>query len=135
MKRAVLDTNVLVSGIFFGGKPREVIDAWIEGRLELVLTPSIIDEYVRTLDHIGESHPELEYESLLAVVIGHSVLLPDESSAEPITSDPDDDKFMLCARASGAVVVSGDHHLLDVAGWEGVPVLPPRDFLTSLQSS
>lgn len=130
--RAILDTNVLVSGIFFGGVPHTVLHAWADARFELVLSPSIIDEYVQTCARLGASHPGLEYQSILATLIGHATLLPDATSPSPITADPDDDKFMLCARASGAVVVSGDHHLLEQSGWEGIAVMKPRDFLAYL---
>ena len=41
-------------------------------------------------------------------------------------------KFILCARAYAAIIVSGDKHLLDVSGWEGVRVMKPHDFLTFL---
>jgi predicted nucleic acid-binding protein len=36
MKRAVVDTNVFISAIFWGGKPRQVIDTLIEGRASLL---------------------------------------------------------------------------------------------------
>lgn len=130
--KAILDTNVLVSGVFFGGMPRAVVDAWAEGRFELVLSPSIIDEYTRTCDRLAASYPGLEYESILAMVIGHGTLVPDINSPEPITADPDDDKFLLCARGTEAIVVSGDHHLLTASGWEGVTVMKPRAFLAHL---
>lgn len=42
--RVVLDTNVLVSGIFFAGVPGRVLEAWADGKFELVLSPSIFDE-------------------------------------------------------------------------------------------
>jgi len=77
---AVLDTNVLVSGIFFGGVPRAVLHAWAEGRFELVLSPSIIDEYVQTCARLGASHPGLEYQSILATLVGHGTLVPDTTS-------------------------------------------------------
>ena len=47
--KVVLDTNVLISGIFFGGLPRAVLDAWAEERFELLLSPLIFDEYVRRI--------------------------------------------------------------------------------------
>jgi len=130
--KVVLDTNVLISGIFFGGTPRAVLDLWAAGRFELMISPSMVDEYVRTCDRLGASHQDLEYQSILASLIGHSTLVPDTTESEPITADPDDDKFMLCARGSGAIVVSGDQHLLDVSGWQGVQVMKPRAFLDFL---
>ncbi len=130
--RVVLDTNVLISGIFFGGPPRAVLDAWAAGRFELMISPLMVDEYVRTCERLSASHQDLEYQSVLTSLIGHGTLVPDTTDSEPITADPDDDKFMLCARGSGAIVVSGDQHLLDAAGWQGVQVRKPRDFLDYL---
>ena len=130
----VLDTNVLISGIFFGGQPRAVLDAWAEHRFELLITPSIFDEYVRTCDRLSASYKDLEYHSVLATIIGRGRLVPDTTASAAITSDPDDDKFMLCARDHAAVIVSGDRHLLDSSGWEGVRVMRPQDFLACLDS-
>ena len=130
--KVVLDTNVLISGIFFGGPPRTVLDSWAAGRFELMVSPLVVDEYVRTCDRLSTSHPDLEYQSILASLIGHGTLVPDTTDSEPITADPDDDKFMLCARGNGAIVVSGDQHLLDAAEWQGVRVVKPRDFLDFL---
>ena len=130
--KVVLDTNVLISGIFFGGPPRAVLDAWAAGRFELMISPTMVDEYVRTCDHLSVSHQGLEYQPILASLIGHGTLVPDTTHSEPITADPDDDKFMLCAHSSDALVVSGDKHLIDVAGWQGVRVMKPRYFLDFL---
>ena len=130
----VPDTNVLISGIFFGGQPRAVLDAWAENRFVLLITPSIFDEYVRTCDRLSASYQGLEYHSVLATIIGRGQLVPDTKTSGAITSDPDDDKFMLCAREHDAVIVSGDRHLLDSSGWEGVRVLRPQHLLRCLDS-
>jgi predicted nucleic acid-binding protein len=55
--RVVLDTNVVVSGAFFGGPPRAVLDAWLDGRLHVVLTPMILDEYLRVCDRFARLVP------------------------------------------------------------------------------
>lgn len=132
--KVILDTNVLISGIFFGGPPRAVLDAWAEGRFELLVSPLIFDEYVRTCDRLGASHQGLEYHSVLATIIGRGHLVPDAEAAGSITDDPDDDKFTLCARENAATIVSGDKHLLDMSGWEEVRVLRPHDFLAFLDN-
>ena len=132
--KVVLDTNVLISGIFFGGLPRTILDAWAEERFQLLVSPLIFDEYFRTCERLSESRPQLEFQAILASIIGHGKLVPDLTSPGPITADPDDDKFMLCARDSGAIIISGDRHLLDVSGWEGVRVMKPHDFLLYLDN-
>jgi uncharacterized protein len=130
--RVVLDTNVLVSGIFFGGPPGTVLESWSAGRYELVVSPSILDEYVRTCERLASTYPNLEYESILATIAGHGTLVSDPTAADSVTADPDDDKFLLCARDQNAIVVSGDRHLLDSSGWSGVQVVTPSDFLSIL---
>ena len=50
--------------------------------------------------------------------------------SEPVCSDPDDDKFLACAIASGSrIIVSGDKHLIKVSGFEGIEVLKPSQFV------
>ena len=75
--RVLLDTNVLVSGIFFGGRPRDILNAWAEDRFELVLSPEIYDEYLRVCERLGEKRPGLTYQAILARLVGGATLLPD----------------------------------------------------------
>ena len=56
-------------------------------------------------------------------------------SATPICSDPDDDKFFLCAISAACKwIVSGDKHLLVKSGYGGVEVMKPRDFIEKFLS-
>jgi putative PIN family toxin of toxin-antitoxin system len=122
--RVVLDTNVVVSAAFFGGPPRAVIDAWTEGRIQVVISPSIFDEYLRVCERLRASYPEADYQPLLTALLAHGMLIADSAAdAKAITADPDDDKFMRCALQGGATVVSGDRHLLAADGWHGIRVL------------
>ena len=45
--RIVLDTNVFVSGIFFTGPPSHILEAWRDGKVQVLVSPSILDEYQR----------------------------------------------------------------------------------------
>lgn len=130
--KAVLDTNVVISGLFFGGAPRRLLDLVAEGGLELVLCASILDEYHRTYERLATGHPALQTRNPVTDLLACATLVPDPGQEASITRDPDDDKFLLCARAAGAVVVSGDADLLVASGWEGVEVLTPRAFLDRL---
>jgi putative PIN family toxin of toxin-antitoxin system len=132
--RVVLDTNVIVSGAFFGGQPRAVLDVWAEGKLEVVMTPAILEEYSRVCDRLQASYPAPDYRPLLFRLVAHGTLVPDSDGREGVTADPDDDKFMWCALQSDSTVVSGDRHLLDANGWNGVRVLTPSELLASLPS-
>jgi putative PIN family toxin of toxin-antitoxin system len=43
--RIVLDTNVFISGVFFSGPPYKILEAWRNGRIVLVVSPEILEEY------------------------------------------------------------------------------------------
>ncbi len=45
--RIILDTNVFISGIFFTGPPYQILKAWRDGEVQLLVSPSILDEYQR----------------------------------------------------------------------------------------
>ncbi len=130
--RVVLDTNVVVSGAFFGVAPRALLDAALDGRFHVVMTPQILDEYLRVCDRLSDSYPRADFRPLVTHLAAEGSLVPDTEGSERITADPDDDKFMRCAWLAGAVVVSGDRHLLAADGWNGVRVQTPSAFLSGL---
>jgi predicted nucleic acid-binding protein len=49
VKRVVADTNVLVSAIQFGGKPKYLLDLAVDGQVDLALSEAILDETLRVL--------------------------------------------------------------------------------------
>jgi predicted nucleic acid-binding protein len=64
---------------------------------------------------------------LLELIVVEADMIQAGPLKEPVSADPDDDKFIACALASGArLIVSGDKHLLDVAGHGSIEVLKPR---------
>ena len=130
--RIVLDTNVLVSGVFFGGVPGRILSAWAAGKLVLVLSPAILAEYRRVGHELGLGHPELDdvFEPVLALVAVHGMIIDAPPLAGPVSDDPGDDMFLAAALAAHTrLIVSGDKHLLRVSGWRGIMVLTPRQFL------
>lgn len=130
--KVVLDTNAIVSAAFFGGPPRTVLDAWTDGHIHVILTPSIFDEYQRARERLRASYPDADYQAVLTELLAHGTLTPDLAGDDYVTADPDDDEFMRCALQAGAVVVSGDRHLLDADGWRDVRVLTPSAPLASM---
>ena len=127
--RVVLDTNVLVSRIFFGGVPGRIIDAWSEDRLSLILTPEILEEYARVGHDMAAKYPDgrKSFTAMLEILTVHSPVLAAPPLTAAVSADPDDDKFLAAAVASGVrVLISGDRHLLEVSGWHRIEVLTPR---------
>ena len=128
--RVILDTNVFISGVFFGGPPYRILEGWRDGKVQLVLSHEILEEYQRVGDTLVEQFPGVELQPMLELVTMNAELFSDQVVLEPVCEDPDDDKFIACALASGCkVIVSGDKHLLKVSGFGGIRVLRPRAFI------
>lgn len=128
--RVILDTNVFISGVFFGGPPYRILEGWRDGKVQLVLSHEILEEYQRVGDTLVEQFPGVELQPMLELVTMNAELFSDQVMLEPVCDDPDDDKFIACALASGCkVIVSGDKHLLKVSGFGGIRVLRPRAFI------
>jgi putative PIN family toxin of toxin-antitoxin system len=127
----VVDTNVIMSAIFFGGVPGRILDAWATGRVELVLSPAMLDEYRRVGAELAARYPERgqALTSVLALIAMNAMLVDASPLIEEVSADPDDDKFLAAAIAADVgIVVSGDQDLLDISGWRKITVLTPRKF-------
>jgi uncharacterized protein len=130
--KVVLDTNVLVSGLLFGGVPGQILTAWTAGAFGLVVSASILDEYRRVCRELAKGRPSLDasLDTLLALIAVHATVVDAPPLDEPVSADPDDEQFLAAARAGDARwIVSGDRHLLAVSGWSGIAVLKPRAFV------
>ncbi len=128
--KIVLDTNVLVSGMFYSGPPSKILDGWRGGKFKLVLTPEILSEYKIIVEHLGKGFPTIESSLFLELLVIESEMCNPLALIHPVCTDPDDDKFFAAAISGGAsIIVSGDKHLLRATGYRGVEVLPPRQFV------
>lgn len=130
--RVVLDTNVVVSAVFFGGVPGRILSAWSAGKLALVLSPAILDEYRRVGHELGRQRADVNemFEPLLALIAMNAMIVDAPPLLEPVSEDPDDDMFLAAAVSSHTqLIVSGDRHLLRVSGWRGIDVMTPRQFV------
>ena len=136
--KLVLDTNVLVSGIFFGGVPGRVLAAWSVGTVDVVLSPDILEEYRRVGAELAIRHPAraTALEPVLRVLATNASIVDAPPLDQPVTEDPADDMFLAAAVASRtALIDSGDAHLLRVSGWRGITILTPRQFVDQYLSA
>ncbi len=130
MIRVVVDTNVLVSGLLFGGPPGELVTLWKKGKIRPLCSKEIVEEYIRVL-----AYPRFELsESEIDFILTHEILpffdvLKIKSGKSFVAVDPSDDKFIWCAfEGKAQVIISGDEHLLNLST-SPVPVVTPSLFL------
>lgn len=132
--RVVLDTNTILSGLFGKGNPKKIIYLVESGRIELCLTPNILDEVKRVLayPHIQKwmAKSEVATEEVIAWLLRHARLFEDIDFVKVVAEDPSDDKFIDCAIVSGArVIITGDKHLKDKKVFLSIRIMSPTEFL------
>jgi len=134
--RVVIETNVFISS-FFGGKPREIINLWKEGKIIICLTPPVIEDYVQVLKRLGlDGEPELK-ELIDFLAKGYNICFRTKTpSLQVVDQDPADNKFIEAAVGLIAkVIISGDKHLLALKEYFGIKILSPAEFLSDFKSS
>jgi putative PIN family toxin of toxin-antitoxin system len=129
--RAVLDPNVIISGLLSPtGSPARILRAFDDGEFEAVVSDKLLDELARALAY-PKLRRYLSDEDAAAVVrwLGESATRAPDPEGPPRrrSADPDDDYLIALAASARAVLVSGDKHLLDLAG--EIPVFSPAQFL------
>jgi putative PIN family toxin of toxin-antitoxin system len=134
-QRTLCDTNVLVSAFIAGGPPSRVIEASIDGRIELVLAEPVIHELERVLTlKLGFEPKRLRDVTALLIDISVARVDAPAQPVEAITGDPDDDVVLACGVSAGVqIIVSGDHrHMLPVREHRGIRMISPQALLAEL---
>ena len=126
--RIVVDTNVVVSGVFFGGPPRRVVEAIASREVNASATLEILDEYSEVVKDMvlrGQGHLRTD---ALSYFLGAVDVIDSVTSVEACR-DHDDDKFIGCAIDAHALyIVSGDKDLLSLGSYDAVEMITASDF-------
>lgn len=128
--KAVIDTNVFVSGVFWKGPPSEVLLAWRRQKFQMLISAEILEEYRRVLHNLNAGRMLVDVNELLEIVRMNAIIIKPEKFKRSVCSDPDDDKFLEAAVSGKAdYLVSGDRALLSVKEVFRFAILPPTKFL------
>lgn len=135
--KIVIDTNVIISGIFFGGSPAKIISYISDGILTLVLSELIIEEYKDVCSRFLKKNNS-EISSIFKIIdtlVQDSEVVNPGIIETPYCEDPDDVVFLRVAMASQAkYLISGDKHLLKVKTYPGGKIIKPAQFLEIIKS-
>lgn len=130
----VLDTNTVISGLFWKGAPRQVLDLARFGTFTLFTSPDLLSELADVLGRKKFSaRLALAEISVEELVFGYASLA---KTVRPIKIEtvikagPDDDKVLACAKAANVeIIASGDNHLLDLKEYEGIQIMTVNQLL------
>ena len=135
--RAVVDVNVLVSGVLSAeGASADILRAGRDGLFELVVSEMLLAELKRTLGYpkLRKRIPTEKAATFTNWVRNHATLAEDPPNPPPVGSrNPDDDYLLALAISRRAYLVTGGQDLLVLSG--DLPILRPAQFAAKLRES
>ncbi len=140
MIRAVLDANVIVSGMvrFRTGStaPARILRAWANDEFELLISEHIFDEVIRTLAKpYFQSHVDpLVFRETLEAIARHAVLIAPSIEVSGVATHPEDDRVLAGVASSNAeYLVTGDRQLQRLESFQKARIISPQGFLELLE--
>jgi putative PIN family toxin of toxin-antitoxin system len=137
--RVVLDTNTVVSALFWSGSPRRLLDLVYSGRItaftsdELILELEDVLRRAKFVSRLASEGTTARTASLQYAAL--ATLIQPPKFVAPICEDPDDDAVLECALSAAAeAIVSGDRHLLKLGSFRGIEIMPAGELLRRLDN-
>jgi putative PIN family toxin of toxin-antitoxin system len=138
--RVVLDTNVVVSALLWGGVPYRLLQLSVAGEIDLLTSPTLLSELADVLgraefasridaQNVSLSQLLTQYQALCLNVLPQSV-------PAVIAADPADDHVLACAVEGHAdMIVSGDRHLHSLGGaYCGIAIAKPAQAIRIIEA-
>ena len=130
MYKVVLDTNVLIFSVVFGGKPRDVFTEVLKGRIKPAISKDILDEMEGVLSGKKFQYPKPIIRYIRSALEDLAEFVTPETRVKVIEDDPNDNRILECGlEAKADFIISGDHHLLELKEHQGIRIITPSDLM------
>jgi uncharacterized protein len=136
MYKVVLDTNIYISAILFGGKPDVIRKLSRERKIEVLISEEIISEIVGVLEQkFGWERSDLD--QIVEEIRELNTLIVTSRYISLIKNDETDNRIIECAIEGNAqYIISGDkRHLLPLKEYREIKILTPDEFLKLIYES
>jgi len=129
--RAVIDTNVLISAIFWTGSPKRLLNRVRRGEVTLVTSRVLLDELKEILVRPDKPFKLTEEEADRVVKAMQNVAEVVETQSQVrVCRDEKDNKVLECAVDGRAEwIITGDAHLLELQSFKNVRIVTVAEFL------
>jgi putative PIN family toxin of toxin-antitoxin system len=137
--RVVLDTNVVIAGLLWRGKPYELLGHAIDGKMQCFASAPLIEELERVLAYDRLAKRIASLNTTIAALVSDYLELVElvivADIAPAVSADPDDDVLLATALAADAeIIVSGDAHLLNLKHYQGAPIVTAAECLRGFRA-
>ena len=132
--KVVLDTNILVSSIFWEhGNPHKILEKVVRGEIKIFLSKEIFDELYEVL--VRDFNEPLDIvRQHVGFILTYAEQVELSYDVDAVKEDPDDNVIINCALSAGAdYIVSGDRHLLNLKSYNSLKIVSAREFLDILE--
>jgi len=132
--RLVLDTNIVVSGLIWGGVPRQLLDRGRDGRVTLFTSSQLLDELADVLER-GKFATMLTAQQITPTFLMQRYgmlarLVTPQPIERTVPNDADDDVVLATALSAQAkIITTGDSDLLMLHPWQGIQIFNAADTL------
>ncbi|MEK7513456.1 MAG: putative toxin-antitoxin system toxin component, PIN family [Patescibacteria group bacterium] len=128
--RVILDTNIYLSGIIFGGNSRHILDLIIQKRVKAITSAVILWEISEKLKR---KFKWTQDKVLLAIktIIKTTIIVKPKEKLKVVKADKSDNKIIEAAAESESdYIISGDKHLLMIKRYKKIKIISPVEFLS-----
>ncbi len=136
MLRAVIDTNVFISGLLKGPSSRSIIEALQVYKFLLIISPEALDELIGVIARpkFHNLFTSETAEKLIETIKSQAILVKPKHKLDIIPENPEDNRFLeITTEEKVDIIVSGDRHLLSLKKFRNIPIIPPSEFLKILK--
>ena len=131
--KIVIDSNVWISALVFGGKPRHIFERAVADGWTIVASEEIFTEVRRILSSKFIDFID-DFESFQTVLQSHIVNVKLGSIRLSVSRDEDDNRVIETALIGGAThIITGDKDLLDLLKYKKIAIVKPSHFLENIQ--
>ena len=130
--KIVIDTNILVSGIFWHGTPNLILENWIEKQaFSVIASPQILSEYIRVISEFTRKNEFLTKSWIDFLPSALSLIEP--TFKTDVCRDPNDNMFLnVAVSADVDFIVSGDKDLLSIKSFHNILILDAKCFISKI---
>jgi putative PIN family toxin of toxin-antitoxin system len=134
MVEVVLDTNILISAILFGGKPRRILELALRGEIKICVSEPILEELKGVLRRTKFDFGAEVIQTILTELVSLANFVHPSQKIKIVTKDPDDNRIIECAlEARADYIITGDSHLLNLMKFRDILIVTPDKFLEKLR--
>ena len=130
----VLDTNILISSLFWKGNPHKIVELAVNKKIQVYISPKILTELEKVLKRDFKAQQEF-IEQQTALILEYAKIVRPINKITIIKTDPDDNKILECALTAQAnyILTYDKKHLLILKNFQGILIITPEQFLKILE--